>query len=626
MGDVQDPASAERVEPGSVNIPLGEFPASCKSASVDAVGTAQGLVDAFNDALSQSDGKYGAIAKLFLEENSYWRDHLALSWALRTVKGRHDIVQFLENSETPPKKIQIDFSSSYRAPRLAPIDSWGDVKGIQFFITFETAVGRGEGVVRLAEENGMWFIFTISMVLKELIGYEEPVGKRRVFGTQHGDVLEQRNWAEVRDAQRNFVDSEPKVLVIGAGQGGLAVAARLRMLNVPTLVIEKNKEIGDNWRNRYHQLVLHDPVWFDHLPYIPFPSYWPVFTPKDKLAEFFQSYAQMLDLNVWSDSNLDSVTWDPHMQQWTVQIQRGQVDGGETRTFHPRHIIQATGHSGEIYFPEIKGIDTFQGQRLCHSSEFTSPSPSSSQHPKKAIVVGSCNSGHDIAHDFYDKGYDVTMVQRSTTCVISSESTTKFGLKGMYDEESPPVDDADLVLQHLPSALFKAQQAKLTKAQNAHDKALLDGLAKAGFGLDKGPNDAGLFTKYFQRGGGYYIDVGASQLIIDGKIKLQKTEIDQVLPRGVRFLDGVELEADEIVFATGYQNMKTRTRTIFGDDIADQVESVWGFNGEGEIRTMWQRSGHPGLWFTGGNFMLTRYFSRILALQIKALEEGIAQV
>jgi cation diffusion facilitator CzcD-associated flavoprotein CzcO len=395
------------------------------------------------------------------------------------------------------------------------------------------------------------------------------------------------------------------------------------MLNIPSLMIDQNERVGDNWRKRYHQLVLHDPVWYDHMPYVPFPPHWPVFTPKDKLAEFFESYVKLLELNAWTSTTLKSTSWDEDKKQWTVTVERKSTDGTiSTRTLHPRHIVQATGHSGKKNFPAIKGMDEFKGDHLCHSSEF--PGASLNARGKKAVIVGCCNSGHDIAQDYYEKGYDVTIVQRSTTCVISSSSITDIGLKGLYDEDGPPVEDADMVLWSIPSELFKVQQIKLTKVQNEHDKATLDGLRKAGFGIDMGPMDAGLLIKYYQRGGGYYIDVGASQLIIDGKIKVkQGQEISQILPNGLEFADGSKLEADEIIFATGYQNMRTQARLIFGDEVADRVGDVWGFNEEGEFRTMWQKSGHPGLWFMGGNLAISRYYSRILALQIKALEEGI---
>lgn len=394
------------------------------------------------------------------------------------------------------------------------------------------------------------------------------------------------------------------------------------MLGVDTLMIDANARVGDNWRKRYRQLVLHDPVWYDHMPYLNFPAHWPIFTPKDKLAGFFEAYVELLELDVWTSTTLTSPTWDEREQRWNVTLHRIQEDGTVTnRVIHPKHIIQASGHSGKKNFPKMKGLSDFQGDRLCHSSDFTGAKEGRG---KKAIVVGSCNSGHDIAQDFYEKGYDVTMVQRSTTCVVSSKAIVDIALKGLYDEDGPPVDDADLWLHGLPMELFKAQQIKVAKKQAEQDRDLLTGLEKAGFRLDRGPSETGLFLKYFQRGGGYYIDVGASQLIIDGKIKIkQGQEITEVLPHGLRFADGSELEADEIVFATGYQNMKSQAELIFGRAVSDRVNSVWGFNEEGEFRTMWQQSGHPGFWFTGGNLAAARYYSRILALQIKAVDEGM---
>lgn len=408
----------------------------------------------------------------------------------------------------------------------------------------------------------------------------------------------------------------------GAGQAGLTIAARLKMLGVNALIVDQNDRVGDNWRKRYKQLVLHDPVWYDHLPYMPFPPQWPIFTPKDKLAQFFEAYATLMELNVWTNTTITDTKWDESSSTWSITVKRGKDGKNEARTFHPRHVVQATGHSGKKNQPTWKGIDDFKGHLLCHSSEF--PGAREDGRGKKAVVVGACNSSHDIAQDFLEKGYDVTIVQRSSTNVISSESITEIGLKGLYSEDGPPVDDADLLLHSTPSSVLKAQQVDITKRQNENDREILQGLEKAGFKIDQGPDDAGLFIKYFQRGGGYYIDVGASKLIAEGKIKIKNgQEIVQVLPHGLKFADGSELEADEIVLATGYQNMRTETRTILGDEIADKVGDVWGFNEEGEMRKMWQNSGHPGFWFHGGNLSLCRFYSRLLALQIKGLDEGL---
>ncbi|KAJ5196382.1 hypothetical protein N7449_006861 [Penicillium cf. viridicatum] len=622
----QNVPSHIRGVPGSVNIPVARFPVPSKSVICEPEQIASNLVNAFNLALANRD--FGNIASLF-GDNGFWRDHLALSWQLRTVQGHEPIVKFLERcSESRDgmrlQKISIDRSTSVRAPKVCALDGAGEVQGIQFFFTAETANGSAVGIARLAPQNDTWKFYTLFTALKELKGHEELLGHRRPKGAEHGGHPDRKNWAEKRADFSAYTDGhEPSVLIIGAGQGGLTAAARLKMLGVDSLIIDKNESVGDNWRLRYRQLVLHDPVWYDHMPYMEFPANWPIFTPKDKLAEFFECYVKMLELNVWTGTAITQCEWDEKNANWIVNLSRQQKDGGtEVRSFRPRHIIQATGHSGKMKMPHIPGMENFQGELLCHSSQF--PGAQRNSHGKKAIVVGSCNSAHDIAQDYQEKGYHITMVQRSTTCIISSTAIRKIGLKGLYEEDGPPVADADLLLHGTPTPVMKALQIHITAQEAEHDKELLDGLSRAGFKVDRGPNGAGLFVKYFQRGGGYYIDVGASQMIVDGKIKVkQGQEIAEVLPRGLKFADGSELEADEIIFATGYDNMRSETKTILGDKVADKVSDVWGYNNEGEVRTMWQDSGHPGFYFHGGNLATARYYSKVLALQIKALEEGI---
>ncbi|KAI1078182.1 FAD/NAD(P)-binding domain-containing protein [Whalleya microplaca] len=359
------------------------------------------------------------------------------------------------------------------------------------------------------------------------------------------------------------------------------------------------------------------------MPYLNFPKFWPVFTPKDKLADFLKSYAEILELNVWNNTTLESSTWDESKKQWTVVLKRKNKDGSvETRTLHPKHIVQSTGHSGKKNHPQFKGMETFKGDVLCHSSEFRGAKKNAKG--RKAVVVGSCNSALDISQDFYENGYDVTLVQRSSTCVMSSKAVREILLMPLYHEDGPPTEDADLLQWSFPGEVFKSVHGDNTKRQQELDKELLEGLNKAGFKTDKGPKDTGLMPKYLGRGGGYYIDVGTSQLIINGKVKVKHgVGIDEVLPHGIRLDDGTELEADEVVCATGYQNMRTATEELFGDEVASKVPNVWGYDDEGEIRVMWRRSGHPGLWLHGGNLCLCRYFSRLVALQIAAQLDGI---
>jgi cation diffusion facilitator CzcD-associated flavoprotein CzcO len=170
-------------------------------------------------------------------------------------------------------------------------------------------------------------------------------------------------------------------------------------------------------------------VQFDHLPYLPFPSFWPTYTPKDKLADWLETYAAALELNIWTSSRLSASTWNEATKSWTVTISR---EGHEDRKFQPRHIVLATGATGPPKIPAIVGEDSFKGQYL-HSVRFVEAQSNSGG--KKAVVIGSGNSGHDIAQDYYEKGWDVTIVQRGRTCVVSGDALVGTLMKGLYDED-----------------------------------------------------------------------------------------------------------------------------------------------------------------------------------------------
>ncbi|MCU1565402.1 MAG: FAD-dependent oxidoreductase, partial [Pseudarthrobacter sp.] len=107
-------------------------------------------------------------------------------------------------------------------------------------------------------------------------------------------------------------------VIIGGGQGGIGLAARLRRLGVPTLVIEKNQKPGDSWRNRYKSLHLHDPVWYDHMPYLKFPDDWPVFAAKDKIGDWLEHYTAIMELNYWGGTECVGAEFDDGTQEWVV--------------------------------------------------------------------------------------------------------------------------------------------------------------------------------------------------------------------------------------------------------------------------------------------------------------------
>jgi putative flavoprotein involved in K+ transport len=567
----------------------------------------------FEQALSARD--VSRAAGLFAVD-SYWRDLVSFTWNITTVEGRDGAADLLSAclDGTDP--------SGFRTTE-PPTEGDGVIEA---WIEFETATGRAKGHLRL-KEDGAWTLLTS---LRELKGFEESQGPARPKGAFHGAIEGRRSWAEERelDAQQLGYERQPYVVVIGGGQGGIALGARLRQLGVPSLVIDRHARPGDAWRARYKSLCLHDPVWYDHLPYLPFPANWPVFAPKDKIADWLEMYTRVMEVPYWSSSTVVSAARDDEADGWIVDVDRA----GETVRLTPRQLVFATGMSGKANLPAFAGMDEFDGDQH-HSSQHPGPE---AYEGKKAVVIGSNNSAHDICAALWEHGADVTMVQRSSTHIVKSDSLMDIGLGGLYSEQAVQAgvttEKADMIFASLPYRIMHEFQIPLYEQMKERDADFYDRLEKAGFRHDWGDDGSGLFMKYLRRGSGYYIDVGAADLVADGKIKLAHGQVDHLTKHSVVLEDGTELEADLVVYATGYGSMNGWVADIVGPSTADKVGKVWGLGSattkdpgpwEGEQRNMWKPTQQPGLWFHGGNLHQSRHYSLYLALQLKARYEGI---
>ncbi|KAF4982173.1 hypothetical protein FZEAL_2150 [Fusarium zealandicum] len=552
-------------------------------------------------------------------QDAWIRDLLGFSWDFRAIQGSEKLAAYLKKNQDTTSLLAIRLREHGQfQPRFKT--SAPNVHWVESMFEFETSVGSGKGMLRLVAGNdNIWRGYLINFTMQELKCFEERSGSRR----PHGYVDPSGGtWGERRERQKEFLDEDPAVFVIGAGQAGLEIAVRLRHVGLPTLIIDKNDRVGDNWRKRYRTLMTHDPIHLCHLPFIPFPPDWPMFVPKDKLADWLESYSNMMELNVWTNTTVHKAEYDDTKRLWTVTVRRG--DGTE-RTFKPRHVVLATGQSGDPIVPEFDGTEQFKGE-VYHGSNHTDASKFGDLSNKKVVVVGSGNSSHDICQNFYDNGAgQVTMLQRGGTYVISVDKGVPLQHAGLYEEGGPPTDDADVYAHSLPFPVQFALNVSQTEKVNEVDKEALDGLNKAGFLLDSGPDKSGIWRKYLTRGGGYYIDVGCSRLIIDGKIKVRQSSggIKHFDADGLVLADDSKLEADIVVLATGYDGMRSTARKLMGDNVADRVGDIWDLDEEGEIRAMWRSSGHPHFWFMGGNLSLCRIYSRLLALQIKAVDEGL---
>jgi len=576
----------------------------------------QNVLSALNRALANR--KIDDALELFAHD-CYWRDLVVFTWNLKTLEGKAEIRDMLENrlDEVQPAGWSIDDNED-----AAHAD--GVSEG---FIEFETAVARGYGYIRL--KDGL--IWTLLTTMHELKGHEEPSGDSRPMGAKHGAEQGEPTWAEEREAElaELGVTRQPYVLIIGGGQGGIALAARLRQHGVSALIVEKNERPGDSWRKRYKSLCLHDPVWYDHMPYIKFPENWPVFSPKDKVGDWLEMYARVMELNFWGSTQAKRASYDDKSGTWTVVVERD----GKQVTIQPTQLVLATGMSAKPSVPKIPGQDLFKGIQQ-HSSEHRGPDEMVG---KKVAVIGSNNSSHDICAALAENGVDVTMIQRSSTHISRSESLMKHALGPLYSEEAVAngisTEKADLLFASIPYALLAEFQKPVFDTIRKEDAEFYQQLEDAGFMLDFGPDDSGLFMKYLRRASGYYIDVGASQLIIDGRIKLESgAGVQELTENSVVLDDGREIEADVVIYATGYGSMNGWAADLISQDVADKVGKVWGLGSdtpkdpgpwEGEQRNMWKPIQQEGLWFHGGNLAQSRHYSHYLALQLKARMENI---
>lgn len=563
----------------------------------------------------------GGFADLFTEDG-YWRDIISFTWDRPTFSGREAIAKAF--TATAPRSGARNFRIAVgrTAPRFARrsgqnvIEAWFD---------FDLDVGTGSGFARLIHDGERagavdsdgakaWLLLT---TLQNLRGVEEKIGRNRPSGEKFSKIESPLNWAQQRAEEASYSSRDPQVIVVGAGQGGLILGARLRQMGVDALIIDKSERVGDIWRNRYNNLTLHNKLTANHFPYMPFPETWPEWLPKDMLGDWLEAYAKFMELNVWTSTTLEAAAFDEDAREWSVTL---RLAGGKSRTMRVPHLVIATGVSGSLpKKPDMPGLSDFAGE-VVHSGEF---STGTAYKGRKALVVGTGNSGHDIAQDLYVSGANaVTVMQRGPTCVLSLEPSAVISYS-VYSEDTP-VEDTDLMVVALPHDLILESYKWITKKTGEYDREMLEKLNAIGFRTHSGEDDTGFQLLYLRGAGGYYIDVGCTKLLIDGKIGLvQYDDIDRFVPAGLAMKDGTTIPLDLVVQATGFEHIDEMVRRLLGDDVADRIGPVWGFDANGNIRNMWSRTPQDGLWLMGGAILESRLNSRFLALEIKASLEGL---
>ncbi|MGM0583398.1 MAG: FAD-dependent oxidoreductase [Pseudomonadota bacterium] len=451
--------------------------------ATDPAGLAEGWVADFAEACAA--GRPEAIAAL-LREDAHWRDLASLRRRFATVSGRAAAAGALARAlrEAGLRDLRID--PDRRAPMR--LERAGE-EVVEAILAYDTDRGPGEGVVRLTRgADGALRAWSLLTALADLPQAPEKREEAAVARDFHGP-----NWLDRRRAEIAYQDRDPAVLIVGGGHAGLTAAARLRALGVDALVVDRMARIGDNWRLRYHALMLHNTKHSNHLPYLPFPETWPDFIPKDKIANWLELYVEAMEINFWTRTSFEGAVRDEAAGCWEAAL---TLPDGAARVMRPRHIVMATSVSGTPHIPEIPTLDRFGGE-VCHSSAFGSGAERAG---RPAMVIGTGTSGHDIAQDLHAWGAKVTMVQRNPTLVVNVQPSAQL-YDGIYLGQGPSLEERDLLNLATPLEQMKQAHRLLTAKARDCDRELLEGLERAGFRLDFGEDGTGWPLKYRTRAG-----------------------------------------------------------------------------------------------------------------------------
>lgn len=570
----------------------------------------EGWLRRFNAALAEGAG----VGALF-RADGHWRDIVALTWSIGTVSGRAAVAEGLLVAARGQGARGFAVDRERYPPRLV---ERAEEAVFEAILRFETRVGVGAGVLRIkADDDEAGEAWTLMTALDHIAGHDEESERRAreepAFERDFGGP----NWLDKRGAGQRYEGRDPAVLIVGGGHAGLTSAAALGALGVDALVVDRMARVGDNWRLRYHGLTLHNQVYSNHLPYLPFPKTWPHYIPKDKIANWLELYVEAMEINFWTRTSFEGAQYDAAARCWVARL---KLADGSVREMRPRHIVMATSVSGTPNIPVMPTLEKFAG-RVVHSSKF---GRAEDWRDRPVFVFGTGTSAHDIAQELHGNGARVTMVQRSPTLVTNVEPAAQL-YDGIYYGSGPSLADRDLLNTSFPLPVIKQAHKLLTAKSRALDAEMLAGLERIGFKLDFGEDGTGWPLKYRSRGGGYYFNVGCSELLIRGEIGLiQYHDIDTFAGQGVRMKDGREVAGGLAVLATGYKGPDHLLSTLFGAEIAGRVGQVWGFDhAKQELANMWMPTGQDGLWFTGGSFSQCRMYSRYVAMQVKARELGV---
>ncbi|KAK2033570.1 FAD/NAD(P)-binding domain-containing protein [Colletotrichum zoysiae] len=577
---------------------------------LDANEVSRSVVAELSAALQQR--RHRDVETLFATPSAHWKDTLALTAHLRTFKGRKAIASALLelHDQRNIGALHCDGGQVTAATK--------DLKWLGCNFSFRTGSPKAlcVGTMMLVPEvqgsgHCEWKIWSMSTWLKEWEEYPEDEALLRVPSDP------------ITEDERIYTD----VLVIGGGNAGIILAGRLKALDVDYVVVDRNQKVGENWSQRYDCMRFHVYKSFCETPYLPYPQSSNEGLTRDQLAAQIRDFSHEFDLErrVLRGTTVAATTYNPITKTWRVELKTGQ----RRRSLECQCLVLATGggFSGAAPMPDIPGKEKFKGPNM-HSVNFRNARELVASGAKSVTIVGSANTAFDVLMDCHHSGLQTTMIQRSETYVVPMSYFAHPKGLGLYD--IIPIEYADAVVNGSPLAVGGILVQLIHQMQAEAEPHRYDEARKAGLRVqDSSTGD--LMINLLDRCGGHFVDMGDGiDLIAKKKVGVRSGVVPKAYtPEGLLLSDGSAVETDAILWCTGFGSIDGRTHLpdVLGagyEAIASRLEPTWGVDAEGEVRGLWKRqAGVDNLWMFAGGTGQHRWFSRVIAQQIKGVLEGI---
>ncbi|MEV6547515.1 NAD(P)/FAD-dependent oxidoreductase [Streptomyces sp. NPDC051597] len=349
-------------------------------------------------------------------------------------------------------------------------------------------------------------------------------------------------------------DPTRPVYVIGAGPGGLAVAAALRGRGVRAVVLEKADAVGDSWRHHYDRLRLHTTRRLSALPGLAMPRSFGRWVARADVVRYLEKYAEVHELEIVTGVEVSRIE-RAEDGGWLLHATGG-------RRLTGRAVVVATGYNHTPYVPEWPGADTYTGT-LLHAGRYRNPAPYAG---RDVLVVGAGNTGAEIAVDLAEGGAGRVRLAVRTAPHILRRSTAGW-----------PAQASGILVRRLPVPLVDRAAGALARL------SVPDLTAK---GLPR--PEKGLYARV-REGAIPVQDVGLIAAVRAGRVE-PVAAVESFEGAKVVLADGSRVSPEAVVAATGYR------RALEG-----LVGHLGVLDGRGRPAVHGGRSapGAPGLYFTG---------------------------